>query len=35
MTTNLPTSHAKQVAEFLQKQRTVRARIAFMIDATA
>jgi hypothetical protein len=35
MTTNLPASHAKQVAEFLQKQRTVRGRIAFVIDATA
>ena len=33
--TNLPASHAKQVAEFLQKQRTVRGRIAFVIDATA
>jgi len=32
MTTNLPASHAKQVAEFLQKQRT---EIAFVIDATA
>src|SRR5215472_632451 len=35
MTTNLPASHAKQVAEFLQKQRTARGRIAFVIDATA
>ena len=34
MPTNLPASHAKQVAEFLQKQRTVRGRIAFVIDAT-
>jgi hypothetical protein len=34
MTTNLPASHAKQIADFLQKQRTVRGRIAFMIDAT-
>src|SRR5262245_44229126 len=35
MTTNLPASHAKQVAEFLQKQRTAQGRIAFVIDATA
>jgi hypothetical protein len=35
MTNNLPASHAKQVADFLQKQRTVRGRIAFVIDATA
>src|SRR5215472_3992915 len=35
MTTNLPASHAKQVAEFLSRQRTVRGRIAFVIDATA
>src|SRR5215472_12529233 len=35
MTTNLPASHAKQVAEFLEKQRTARGRIAFVIDATA
>jgi hypothetical protein len=34
MTTNLPASHAKQIADFLQKQRTVRGRIAFVIDAT-
>jgi hypothetical protein len=35
MTTNLPASHAKQVAAFLEKVRTVRGRIAFIIDATA
>jgi len=35
MTTNLPASHAKQVAEFLSRQRTVRGRLAFVIDATA
>ena len=34
MTTNLPASHAKQVAAFLEKVRTVRGRIAFVIDAT-
>jgi hypothetical protein len=34
MPTNLPASHAKQVADFLQKQRTARGRIAFVIDAT-
>ena len=34
-TPNLPASHAKQVAEFLRKQRTARGRIAFVIDATA
>jgi hypothetical protein len=33
MASNLPASHAKQVTEFLQKQRTVRGRIAFVIDA--
>src|SRR5262245_42608081 len=32
--TNLPASHAKQVAEFLQKVRMTRGRIAFVIDAT-
>jgi hypothetical protein len=31
--TNLPTSHAKQVADFLKKQRP-QGRIAFVIDAT-
>jgi hypothetical protein len=35
MTTNLPASHAKQVAEFLQKQRTARGRLIFALDATA
>src|SRR5262245_23473501 len=34
MGTNLPASHAKQVADFLQKARTVRGRLAFIIDAT-
>jgi hypothetical protein len=35
MTTNLPASHAKQIARFLEKQRAARGRIAFVIDATA
>ena len=34
MTSNLPASHAKQVADFLQRQRVSRGRIAFIIDAT-
>jgi hypothetical protein len=34
MTTNLPASHAKQVAAFLEKVRTVRGRIAFVVDVT-
>src|SRR5215468_11981078 len=33
MATNLPTSHAKQVADFLQKVRA-RGRLMFIIDAT-
>jgi hypothetical protein len=32
---NLPVSHSKQVAEFLQKQHVARGRIAFVLDATA
>src|SRR5262249_49988919 len=31
---NLPTSHSKQIASFLEKA-TARARLAFIIDATA
>jgi hypothetical protein len=34
MTENLPTSHSKQIANFLAKA-TARARLAFIIDATA
>jgi hypothetical protein len=34
MTSNLPPSHRKQVADFLQKQRVARGRLAFIIDAT-
>jgi len=34
MGTNLPASHAKQVADFLQKVRVVRGRIAFVVDVT-
>jgi hypothetical protein len=34
MASNLPASHAKQVADFLQKVKTARGRIAFVIDAT-
>ena len=34
MTTSLPSSHAKAIAAFLEKQRVVRGRIAFVIDAT-
>ena len=34
MTTNLPASHAKQVAAFLEKVRTVRGRIAWVVDVT-
>jgi hypothetical protein len=33
MTENLPTSHSKQIARFLEKV-TARARLAFLIDAT-
>jgi len=35
MPENLPTSHTRRVAEFLQKQHTARGRIAFVIDCTA
>jgi hypothetical protein len=34
MPENLPTSHSKQIASFLEKA-TARARLAFVIDATA
>src|SRR5215510_2632021 len=34
MPENLPTSHSKQIASFLEKQ-TARARLAFIVDATA
>src|SRR5262245_32708231 len=34
MPENLPTSHSKQIASFLEKA-TARARLAFIIDATA
>jgi len=34
MPSNLPASHAKQVEAFLEKARTPRGRIAFVIDAT-
>jgi hypothetical protein len=33
MTSNLPTGHTRQIAEFLQKQQTA-VRVAFVIDAT-
>jgi hypothetical protein len=34
MPENLPSSHSKQIASFLEKQ-TARARLAFIVDATA